>query len=194
MSYSAIQEQIKSNTLKLTLCRDSQPITFAEVYRLLADDPSFRTWFIDLIKQTQFQGFFFETPRLTLDTLHNNFECVLVDGPILCSLQENSRPFFEHFSRSNDEVISFKNLGGDAELIVPAPVARTNCYAHLATFMRNGPSDQIDEFWKLVGQRMQQAVSSKPVWLSTAGLGVSWLHLRIDSRPKYYRHVPYKSL
>ena len=62
-----------------------------------------------------------------------------------------------------------------------------------AAFLRDGPPEQIDQFWKLVGMRMQQAVSNEPVWLSTAGLGVSWLHLRIDSRPKYYRYVPYKS-
>ena len=35
---------------------------------------------------------------------------------------------------------------------------------------------------------MQQRVSASPLWLSTAGMGVSWLHLRLDSRPKNYRH------
>ncbi len=24
-----------------------------------------------------------------------------------------------------------------------------------------------------------------------AGLGVAWLHIRLDDRPKYYRHAPY---
>jgi hypothetical protein len=38
---------------------------------------------------------------------------------------------------------------------------------------------------------MQQRVSASPLWLSTAGMGVSWLHLRLDSRPKYYRHRSY---
>ncbi|MGI9175867.1 MAG: DUF6940 family protein [Rhodothermales bacterium] len=27
------------------------------------------------------------------------------------------------------------------------------------------------------------------MWLSTAGGGVSWLHVRLDSRPKYYAAV-----
>ena len=39
---------------------------------------------------------------------------------------------------------------------------------------------------------LQAALSEKPLWLSTAGGGVAWLHLRIDSRPKYYSHRPYR--
>ena len=32
------------------------------------------------------------------------------------------------------------------------------------------------------------------LWISTAGLGVTWVHVRIDSRPKYYTHAPYRVL
>lgn len=32
-----------------------------------------------------------------------------------------------------------------------------------------------------------------PFWLSTAGMGVSWLHVRLDERPKYYRFQEYRS-
>lgn len=31
-----------------------------------------------------------------------------------------------------------------------------------------------------------------PIWLSTSGLGVYWLHVRLDTRPKYYNHDEYK--
>ncbi len=34
---------------------------------------------------------------------------------------------------------------------------------------------------------------TNPVWLSTAGAGVSWLHVRLDDRPKYYGHGPYRT-
>ncbi len=33
----------------------------------------------------------------------------------------------------------------------------------------------------------------KPVWISTAGTGVPFLHVRFDSRPKYYSWDEYKS-
>ena len=60
-------------------------------------------------------------------------------------------------------------------------------------FLRDAPKTQVDAFWRSVGRAMHDRVSSTPTWLSTAGMGVSWLHLRLDSRPKYYRHEPYKT-
>jgi len=39
---------------------------------------------------------------------------------------------------------------------------------------------------------MTRRLSSRPVWLSTAGGGVSWLHVRLDDRPKYYHHAAYR--
>ena len=32
----------------------------------------------------------------------------------------------------------------------------------------------------------------RPVWLSTEGSGVPWLHVRMDSRPKYYHTREFK--
>ena len=45
-----------------------------------------------------------------------------------------------------------------------------------------------------VGEQMAGRVSltEDSVWLSTSGLGVYWLHVRLDSRPKYYTYEPYK--
>ena len=31
-----------------------------------------------------------------------------------------------------------------------------------------------------------------PVWFSTSGLGVTWVHLRLDERPKYITYAPYR--
>lgn len=30
------------------------------------------------------------------------------------------------------------------------------------------------------------------VWLSTNGVSTAWLHVRLDSRPKYYHYIPYR--
>lgn len=38
---------------------------------------------------------------------------------------------------------------------------------------------------------MTARVGTRPVWLSTAGAGVAWLHVRLDDRPKYYSYRPY---
>ena len=41
---------------------------------------------------------------------------------------------------------------------------------------------------------MEDRVNEIPVWLSTAGGGVAWLHVRLDDRPKYYSYAPYKNV
>jgi|TARA_B110000114_G_scaffold61516_1_gene65428 hypothetical protein len=35
---------------------------------------------------------------------------------------------------------------------------------------------------------------TNPVWVSTNGGGVSWLHIRLDAKPKYYQYEPYKKM
>ena len=34
----------------------------------------------------------------------------------------------------------------------------------------------------------------KKVWMSTSGLGVYWLHVRLDSRPKYYQFAEFANM
>ena len=31
----------------------------------------------------------------------------------------------------------------------------------------------------------------RPMWLSTCGTGVAWVHMRLDQRPKYYTYTPF---
>src|SRR4051812_31098730 len=45
--------------------------------------------------------------------------------------------------------------------------------------------NQKHSLWGLVGAAMQRRLSTRPVWLSTAGAGVSRLHVRLDDQPKY---------
>jgi hypothetical protein len=59
--------------------------------------------------------------------------------------------------------------------------------------MRTAPGAQKHALWRAVGEAMQRRISQKPVWLSTAGMGVAWLHVRLDDRPKYYGYMPYRN-
>jgi hypothetical protein len=65
-------------------------------------------------------------------------------------------------------------------------------YGHLAAFVRGAPAEQREALWRTVGDALSRRLGAKPVWLSTAGAGVSWLHVRLDDRPKYYGHAPYR--
>ena len=89
---------------------------------------------------------------------------------------------------------AFPNLSGNAIMVVPSPKTDPKIYGHLASFVRHAPSDQIQDLWGLVADETLKKISEKPIWLNTAGGGVPWLHIRLDKRPKYYHHQPYKSL
>jgi hypothetical protein len=192
MTWSVQRHSLDSRTVRGTLYGES-PLSVSDVLRLWRADAGFRSFFTESVRDSGFDAFFWETPPVTLSTLRRAFEFVVVDGASLGSLRPDPQPFSEHFSsRSVPSVLSFPNLSGDATLVVPAPVAADyTCYTHLGSFLRSVPSQQVDLLWQTVGAAMQRRVSAAPVWLSTAGMGVSWLHLRLDSRPKYYRHQPY---
>lgn len=187
--------QLDHRTIQVRLMEESS-LTFAEVIGLLEDDTEFRSFFTRSIQEAGYDSYFWEVPPVTSSTLSQPFEFVVVEGASLEFLRPDPKPFAEHFAaRAGASVIDFRNLGGDAQLVVPAPVASdTGCYTHLGRFLREAPSSQIDAFWQTVGRSMRQRISTSPLWLSTAGMGVSWLHLRLDSRPKYYRHRAYAAL
>ncbi len=119
------------------------------------------------------------------------FEFVVLDRPGLARCPD-PEAFAEHFVEGEIGVASFPNLGGDAIMVVPSPVAESAAYGHLAAFVRLAPEAQRHAFWQSVGEAMARRIGAKPVWLSTAGAGVSWLHVRLDDRPKYYGFGPYR--
>jgi len=51
----------------------------------------------------------------------------------------------------------------------------------------------LQELGFAVRQRLQTERPKTTLWVSTAGLGVYWLHMRVDPKPKYYKHQAYKN-
>lgn len=93
--------------------------------------------------------------------------------------------------------VCFTNLGGDATLCAPMPSSTMppNSFAHAASFFSAASSAESRPLWSSVGSALLhhfEAAPLRPVWLSTAGLGVSYLHVRLDSSPKYYVYTPFK--
>lgn len=101
-------------------------------------------------------------------------------------------------------VCAFPNLGKDAKLIspIPQPGIEDTTYSHLISFLRSGPKEQITQFWKLSAKtyidelkyKHERMNENAGTWFSTNGMGVSWLHLRLDSVPKYYSYRPFTTL
>lgn len=172
----------------------AKPAAFADVLHGWQNDVVFRSMFNALLADISFSAFRWETPPLTIDTIKQPFEFVVLDSPMLAR-HPNPEVFTEHFNKSPEKsVLAFSNLGGDAIMIVPQLKAPVSAYGHLASFVREAPDAQRHALWQLVGEVMLQRVSNKPVWLSTAGGGVSWLHVRLDDRPKYYGFGPYRQI
>jgi hypothetical protein len=186
--------EISSSIQKFSLFVDGQQLTYAEVINLWQRDSNFNSFFNSLLANNSFSAYFWETPSITLSTINRNFEFVVVDCPTLQKVNPNPHAFKKYFtSAANErEIVTFSNLGKDAILVVPRPLMENSVYTHIANFVRNAPSSQQIALWQNVGKVLEQNLNEKPIWVSTSGLGVYWLHIRLDSYPKYYSFQPYK--
>lgn len=168
-------------------------LTFDDVVRGWREREDFRLFWCSSLRNAPFDAYAWECPPVTANTLSRGFDCVFVASPLLARMPADSQAFAEHF-RPDRSVATFANLGGDAVLVAPSPADGGDNYSHLASFVATAPASQQDALWKAVGEACNRRIGTKPVWISTAGLGVGWLHVRLDDRPKYYRHTPYMSV
>jgi hypothetical protein len=171
----------------------------AEVFEGWRADETFRAFFIGMLARVPLPAYRWETPGLIAETLSRPFECALVDEPALANVVGDPSPFAEHIGGNANiattvaSVVQFANLRRDAVLVVPREAGPRSAYGHLAAFVRGAPPAQQHVLWQTVAAAMLARFGKLPVWLSTAGLGVPWLHVRLDDRPKYYAFAPYRA-
>ena len=177
---------------RIRICAGDSLLDYAGVLECLARQADFRTFFSRLLAAAPYAAYFWETPPVTLQTAGQTFECVLVDAPALAGVTADAGAFSCYFSESTG-VVDFPNLGRDAWLVAPCPRGPRHVYVHLAAFVRGAPAALQQAFWQRLGEVTRERLSPEPLWLSTSGLGVYWLHARLDSTPKYYTWRPYVS-
>lgn len=184
-------KNINNRIQKIRLITNNNFLSYGEIIGLWQNNHIFRSFFISLLANAPFCAYGWETPAITKSTLDKIFEFVVLDNPQLYKIP-NSHAFDNYLAQYTAEnVITFPNLGNDALLIVPSQQGEQSSYGHLASFIRHAPEEQKHNLWQKVGEVMQKNISDTPIWLNTAGAGVPWLHIRLDSRPKYYRYQPY---
>ncbi len=191
--FTALRTSQSSNgrVVKYSIDADASPLSYAEVLVRWQEDEEFCRFFNDLLLTSTFSAFRWETPPITTATAKRAFEFVLLDSPYLARDPDPSA-FAEHFAGAGSQtVVEFPNLGNDAIMVAPRPDSLSD-YGHLAAFLQNSAATQRYSLWQLVATAMQRRLSMKPVWLSTAGGGVAWLHVRLDDGPKYYGYEPYR--
>ncbi|MFT5502257.1 MAG: hypothetical protein ACI88G_002401 [Woeseiaceae bacterium] len=195
--YNAEKTQLNDGrVLQFRILSDDTPLSWSTVTNRWQTDQSFRTFFMSLLNDAPFPAYFWETPPITNATTGDEFEFVLVDSPQLTNINTDQQAFANQFvmTTAGESVIEFANLGGDATLVVPCLRGSQSAYSQLSTFARLAPQDQQHQLWKMVGATLERRLSAQPVWLSTSGLGVYWVHIRFDAEPKYYTHEPYRHI
>lgn len=187
-------KKTNQNIVKLYVYNNSSRISNREVFETLEKDSQFVDLFTENINNLSYEAIYMELPRLDQKSFDEGFEAVLINAPSLARRTQDKVAFSEHYSVSKS-VVNFSNKGGDAELVIPCPISEKKCYTHLMEFIRLAPPLQVQELFKSAAKIIIQRISKgDTIWFSSAGLGVSWLHLRLDSSPKYFKYEDYRNI
>ncbi|MEM8524631.1 MAG: hypothetical protein AAGG68_08300 [Bacteroidota bacterium] len=173
------------------ITEQNKPISFRQFIEILKRSSTFRLFFNNLFSQAEFNAFFWEVRPVIKDQLDNDFEFVIIQNTAL-EHRKSDASNLEDYLVSDELALGYENLRKDTKYIIPTEKAASEIYNHLANFVRNVPEEQINQFWKKVAAEYRKSVSEQPVWLSTHGLEARWLHVRIDSKPRYYSYNDYR--
>ncbi|EKX46959.1 hypothetical protein GUITHDRAFT_107309 [Guillardia theta CCMP2712] len=133
-----------------------------------------------------FKSYFWETVPFSGKTAGTvEFQFVCLDAPSL--------------EGSPADCTSFGSANVDGK-----EVDRYASHAQISTFLRDVDNSSKLKLFQELGRTLQENVldqagnfsmlgPTSSVWVNTEGSGVPWLHLRIDTRPKYYHYAPFRS-
>ena len=176
----------------MSVCVGGAALSVADVLTGWREDFAFQEFFIRELAATPYTAFFWELPRVQSSALCDPFECALIRGDNLANSRADDSDFAEYLNATNAPVVAFRNLGHDALLIAPRRISSADCYGHIADFMRKAPPDQQHALLQLIAVEAGKLLHrGHRFWISTSGLGVPWLHVRLDTDPKYYQYGPY---
>lgn len=200
--YSLDCEKLNSNTIKYKIIGPNKKfLSFYQVFNLWKSDASFGSFFtIAIIASNSLPNIFFETRSVTKSSANDDFEFVLIGTNSFENIPVDEDSFKQYFKSKKDLVLNFKNLGRDATLIVPNPPEFYKSdqnipqfYKNLKNFLKFATRKQVEYFWYEVGKQALLNLSSNKMYINTSGQGVYYLHLRLDSSPKYYQFGEYRN-
>lgn len=180
------------NTRRYFLTVDGKHLSYLELLEHWEKDNNFLEFFLSLFKQSGFESYVWETLPVCNELLNQQYEFAIIKQQQSLS-EPDYRTFKDYFDPKapNSGVLAFPNLGNDAVLIVPSPLKEQANYSGLAEFFVHAPAHQQYALFRILAREIRLKLSDQKIWVSVAGGGVSWLHVRIDTSPKYYRYQPY---
>ena len=131
------------------------------------------------------KAFFWQTKCIT--SLKDNYVEEFIENKRLDIMEENSS-FYSNYIKSstNKYATSFYNLSKTSILIIPIPRTGKK-FTTLKHFIDNASLEHQKKFWKYVSKEIKSFLKQYgQVCISTHGLGVPYLHIRLDQTPKYY--------
>lgn len=182
------------SALEYEVYQDGLPMNLSEVLDRWESVVEFVDFYIELFRQSGFYAFIWETPPVSSEWLDGAFRFIVHNLP-RSSGRADRKTYAEYFDIEGapEGVVSFLNLGRDSLLVVPSPFRLDADYSGMAEFLASAPVNQQRMLWSELGRLAKRRISNKPMWISVAGGGVPWLHIRLDSVAKYYRYGPYAS-
>ncbi len=152
---------------------------------LLSKNKTFRSTCTRILQSVSYPDYVWYLCKIEKGYETNPFKFIVKQTVLDC--KEDPKTFDAvNFDKSMNII---PNLSKNALLLVPKYLqkSRNGCYTSIAKFMRYGPPSQVDDFWKILAEILTYKIDA---WISTHGHGVCYLHLRIDSQPKYLEWVP----
>lgn len=182
-----------NNSFRFKIKIDDEYLSFKEVFDLWQISEDFVLFYVEQMKQFNFKAIYWEHPAVTLDYLDMEYECIVLKSKTLEDKLIDEKAF-ENYIHTDELVTNFMNLGKNARLVVPTKQTDTPIYNHLCKFLNQGNEEQIIALFQSIGKCILEEVEQgKTIWLSTAGLGVIWLHVRMDTVPKYYKTKAFRN-
>lgn len=133
------------------------------------------------------KNFFYETSVIYKD-LNSEYKEKFIQSNKFNKLEQNSityKPYFEKSGCKN--VVVFLNLDKTCKLVVPQPRNGKN-YTTIKNFIDNASLSQQKAFWKRASSEIKKSLKNDDkLYVSTHGLGISYFHLRLENKPKYYQ-------
>lgn len=105
---------------KFKVLEDSTPISNQRFLQLLIEEQAFRSFYNKYLSDLEYNAFFWENSPMTNSKMTMEYECNVINSDYLAGVTPDSQTFRPHF-KSDKQVVTFQNLGGDAQLIAPCP-------------------------------------------------------------------------
>ena len=159
-------------------------MTWSDVINSLTNNmDTFIYKLIRFLINIEHKSYFWECDQVSLN---QPFRFAIFNSKTLSHRKQDNTAFNGSINckKSSPYAISFPSLSKNIDLVVPCKYSKKVDYTSISTFSRTAPIKQQVAFWNKVGENIKVGD-----WVSTSGLGVAWLHVRIARRPKYYHAV-----